>query len=74
MHVRHFFSDIVERFVEVFMDEFYVFYDSFDQCLHHLTLVLQRCIEKNLVLNWEKCHFMIKQGIVPSHIISSKGV
>ncbi|KAH9685501.1 hypothetical protein KPL70_013991 [Citrus sinensis] len=53
------FSDMVERFLEVFMDDFSVFGDSFDQCLHHLTLVLQRCIEKNLVLNWEKCHFML---------------
>ena len=54
------FSDMVERFLEVFMDDFSIFGDSFDQCLHHLTLVLQRCIEKNLVLNWEKCHFMVK--------------
>ncbi|KAH9792872.1 hypothetical protein KPL71_004324 [Citrus sinensis] len=54
------FSNMVERFLEVFMDDFSVFGDSFDQCLHHLTLVLQRCIEKNLVLNWEKYHFMIK--------------
>ncbi|XP_024046598.1 uncharacterized protein LOC112100952 [Citrus clementina] len=68
------FSDMVERFLEVFMDDFSVFGDSFDQCLHHLTLVLQRCIEKNLVLNWEKCHFMVKQGIVLGHIISSKGI
>ena len=67
------FSDMVERFLEVFMDDFSVFGDSFDQCLHHLTLVLQRCIEKNLVLNWEKCHIMVKQGIVVGHIISSKG-
>ncbi|KAH9801431.1 hypothetical protein KPL71_001027 [Citrus sinensis] len=66
------FSDMVERFLEIFMDDFSVFGDSFDQCLHHLTLVLQRCIEKNLVLNWEKCHFMVKQGIVLGHIISSK--
>ncbi|KAH9716757.1 hypothetical protein KPL71_021569 [Citrus sinensis] len=66
------FSDMVEQFLEVFMDDFSVFGDSFDQCLHHLTLVLQRCIEKNLVLNWEKCHFMVKQGIVLGHIISSK--
>ena len=56
------------------MDDFSVFGDSFDQCLHHLSLVLQRCIEKNLVLNWEKCHFMIKQSIVLGHIISSKGI
>ncbi|KAH9658411.1 Endonuclease [Citrus sinensis] len=68
------FSNMVERFLEVFMDDFSVFGDSFDQCLHHLTLVLQRCIEKNLVLNWEKCHFMVKQGIVLGHIISSKGI
>ncbi|KAH9685896.1 hypothetical protein KPL70_014155 [Citrus sinensis] len=68
------FSDMVERFLEVFMDDFSVFGDSFDQCLHHLTLVLQRCIEKNLILNWEKCHFMVKQGIVLGHIISSKGI
>ena len=45
------FSNMVERFLEVFMDDFSVFGDSFDQSLHHLTLVLQRCIEKNLVLN-----------------------
>ncbi|KAH9793571.1 hypothetical protein KPL71_004566 [Citrus sinensis] len=68
------FSDMVERFLEVFMDDFSIFGDSFDQCLHHLTLVLQRCTEKNLVLNWEKCHFMVKQGIVLGHIISSKGI
>ncbi|KAH9686903.1 hypothetical protein KPL70_014565 [Citrus sinensis] len=68
------FSDMVERFLEVFMDDFSVFGDSFDQCLHHLTLVLQRCIEKNLVLNWEKSHFMVKQGIVLGHIISRKGI
>ncbi|KAH9659498.1 hypothetical protein KPL70_023866 [Citrus sinensis] len=68
------FSDMIERFLEVFMDDFSVFGDSFDQCLHHLTLVLQRCTEKNLVLNWEKCHFMVKQGIVLGHIISSKGI
>ncbi|KAH9752666.1 hypothetical protein KPL71_014787 [Citrus sinensis] len=68
------FSDMFERFLEVFMDDFSVFGDSFDQCLHHLTLVLQRCIEKNLVLNWEKCHFMVKQSIVLGHIISSKGI
>ena len=68
------FSDMVERFLEVSMDDFSVFGDSFDQCLHHLTLVLQRCVKKNLVLNWEKCHFMVKQGIVLGHIISSKGI
>ncbi|RVW20526.1 hypothetical protein CK203_115286 [Vitis vinifera] len=35
---------------------------------------LNRCIEKDLVLNWEKCHFMVHQGIVLGHIISKKGI
>jgi hypothetical protein len=42
------------------MDDFSVFGSSFQECLHCLTLVLVRCKEKNLVLNWEKCHFMVK--------------
>jgi hypothetical protein len=54
------FFDMVERFMEIFMDDFSVFGSSFQECLHCLTLVLVRCKEKNLVLNWEKCHFMIK--------------
>ncbi|KAK0583907.1 hypothetical protein LWI29_004920 [Acer saccharum] len=53
------FSDMVEEIIDVFMDDFSVFGDSFDLCLKNLTLVLQRCDENNLVLNWEKCHFMV---------------
>ncbi|CAL8083265.1 unnamed protein product [Prunus armeniaca] len=68
------FSDMVERFIEVFMDDFSVFGDSFDQCLHNLSKVLARCEKTNLVLNWEKCHFMVNQGIVLGHVISSKGI
>jgi hypothetical protein len=68
------FSDMVERFLEVFMDDFLVFGSSFEECLHHLTLVLVRCKEKNLVLNWEKCHFMVQQGIVLGHVISRREI
>ena len=68
------FSDFVQKIIEVFMDDFSVFGDSFDECLGNLTLILKRCIETNLVLNWEKCHFMVKQGIVLGHIISEKGI
>jgi hypothetical protein len=68
------FLDMVECHLEIFMDDFSVFGSSFGECLHHLTLVLVRCKEKNLVLNWEKCHFMVKQGIVLGHVISSKGI
>ena len=68
------FSDMVERFLEVFMDDFSVFGSSFDDCLHHLALVLERCEEKNLVLNWEKCHFMVQKGIVLGHVVSKDGI
>ena len=68
------FSDMVERFLEIFMDDFSVLGDSFDDCLTNLEKVLSRCKEKNLVLNWEKCHFMVTHGIVLSHIVSSKGI
>jgi hypothetical protein len=52
------FSDMVEKFLEVFMDDFSVFVSSFDTCLHNLSLVLQRCKETDLILSWEKSHFM----------------
>ncbi|CAN6544183.1 unnamed protein product [Malus baccata var. baccata] len=68
------FLDFVEKIIEVFMDDFSVFGDSFDGCLENLTLILKRCVETNLVLNWEKCHFMVRQGIVLGHIVSERGI
>ena len=65
------FSDMVERFLEIFMDDFSVFGDSFDDCLTNLEKVLNMCEEKNPVLNWEKCHFTVTNGIVLGHIVSS---
>ena len=55
------------------MDDFSIYGDSFEQCLYHLKLVLQRCMEKNLTFNWEKCHFMVKQGIILGYEVSHKG-
>ncbi|GJR56901.1 reverse transcriptase domain-containing protein [Tanacetum coccineum] len=60
--------------MEVFMDDFSVFGDSFSSCLSHLDKMLQRCEDTNLVLNWEKCHFMVKEGIVLGHKISKSGI
>jgi hypothetical protein len=54
------FSDMVEKFIELFTDDFSVFGSNFDECLYHLKSVLKRCEECNLVLNWEKCHFMVQ--------------
>ena len=56
------------------MDDFTVYGNSFDSCLNNLTRVLKRCIETNLVLNFEKCHFMVTQGIVLGHIVSKNGI
>jgi hypothetical protein len=68
------FSDMVERFLKIFMDDFSVFGYSFDDYLTNLKKFLSRCEEKNLGLNWEKCHFMVTNGIVLGHIVSSIGI
>ena len=68
------FVDMVDKCIEVFMDDFSVFGSSFDCCLSNLEKVLQRCEETNLVLNWEKCHFMVQEGIVLGHKISARGI
>ncbi|XP_074305491.1 uncharacterized protein LOC141640707 [Silene latifolia] len=64
----------LKKSMEVFMDDFSVHGDSFDHGLENLTNVLKRCEEHNLVLNWEKCHFMVEEGVVLGHIVSSKGI
>ncbi|KAK9001406.1 hypothetical protein V6N11_083191 [Hibiscus sabdariffa] len=68
------FSDMVEEFLEVFMDDFSVSGETFDSCLGNLAKMLKRCDEADLVLNWEKCHFMVNEGTVLGHKISSKGI
>ena len=68
------FSDLVEKCIEVFMDDFSVFGNLFDPCLENLEVVLKRCVETNLILNWEKCHLMVTEGIVLGNKISSKGI
>ena len=64
------FSDLVEEAMEIFMDDFLVYGSSFEHCLKNLETVLDRCQDKNLTLNWEKCHFTITKGIVLGHKIS----
>ena len=56
------------------MDDFSVFGSSFDEALRNLESVLRRCEETNLVLSWEKSHFMVKEGIVLGHIVSKRGI
>lgn len=68
------FSEFVENIMEVFMDDFTVYGNSFEDCLKILEKVLQRCLEKNLVLNWEKCHFLVKEGVLLGHLVSERGI
>jgi len=65
---------MIEEIMEVFMDDFSVYEKTFDCCLENLDKVLQRCEEKHLVLNWEKCHFMVRDGIVLGHLVSERGI
>ncbi|GJV89531.1 reverse transcriptase domain-containing protein [Tanacetum coccineum] len=68
------FHDMIEKTMEVFMDDFLVFGDSFSSCLANLDKMLKRCEDTKLALNWEKSHFMVKEGIVLGHKISRKGI
>nr|GFB90513.1 reverse transcriptase domain-containing protein [Tanacetum cinerariifolium] len=68
------FHDMIEKTMEVFMDDFSVFGNSFGTCVSHLDKMLKRCEDTNLCLNWEKSRFMIKEGIFLGHKISKNGI
>nr|GEW53946.1 reverse transcriptase domain-containing protein [Tanacetum cinerariifolium] len=68
------FHDMIEKTMEVFMDDFSVFKKSFQRSLSHLERMLKRCEDTNLCLNWEKSHFMVKEGIVLGHKIFKQGI
>ena len=68
------FSDLAEEVMQIFMDDFTVYGSNFEQCLRNLGTILQRFKDKNLALNWGKCHFMVTKGIVLGHMISAAGL
>ncbi|GKE50633.1 reverse transcriptase domain-containing protein, partial [Tanacetum coccineum] len=68
------FHDMIEESVKVFMHDFCVFGSSFDHFLDNLDKMLQHCKDAHLVLNWEKCHFMVKEGIVLGQKVSEAGL
>jgi hypothetical protein len=68
------FFDLIEKVMEVFMDDFSVYGKTFEDCLADLDKVLKQCQMVDLVLNWEKCHFMVREGITLGHKISEKGI
>nr|GEV38386.1 RNA-directed DNA polymerase homolog [Tanacetum cinerariifolium] len=68
------FHALIDDIMEVFMDDFSVFGSSFNHCLKNLENMLKRCEETNLILKWEKCHFMLKDGIILGHKVSGFGI
>ena len=68
------FSNLLEEVMEIFMDDFLVYGSSLEKCLENLETMLQRCQDKNLALNWEKCHFMVIEGIDLGHNIFAVGL
>ena len=68
------FFDFLDDNLEVFMDDFNVFGNDFESCLAHLTKIPEVCVRKRLVLSCEKSHFMVREGVVLKHIVSSKGL
>nr|GEZ62056.1 reverse transcriptase domain-containing protein [Tanacetum cinerariifolium] len=68
------FHEMIKETMKVFIDDFSVFGDSFFSCLSYLDKMFKRCDDTNLVLNWEKYHFVVKEGIVDGHKISKFGI
>ncbi|RDX80649.1 Retrovirus-related Pol polyprotein from transposon opus, partial [Mucuna pruriens] len=68
------FLDLLENCMEVFMDDFMVYGESFNACLENLFHILTRYINTNLVLNFEKCHFMVTEGIILGYLASIRGI
>ncbi|GJZ69256.1 reverse transcriptase domain-containing protein [Tanacetum coccineum] len=68
------FHELIEDIMKVFMDDFSVFGSFFDHWLKNLKKMLKRCVETNLVLNWEKYHFMVKEGIFLGHKVLGSGI
>jgi hypothetical protein len=68
------FSDLIEKAIEVFMDDFFIYGKTFEGCLVNLNKVLKRCQMHDHALNWEKFHFMVQEGIVIRHKILEKGI
>ncbi|GJY27351.1 DNA-directed DNA polymerase [Tanacetum coccineum] len=68
------FHELIKDSMEVFMDDFSVLGSSFKHCLENLEKMLKRCEETNLMLNWEKCHFIVRKRIVLGHKVSGSGI
>ena len=72
--VLEIFSDLVNDSVEIYMDDFTPYGNSFEEALDNLEKVLKRCKQTHLSLSTEKCHMMMQEGIVLGHFILAAGI
>ena len=68
------FSSLIHDCVEVYMDDFTVYGNTFEEALEILEKVLKRCDEANLSLSHEICFTMSIEGIVLGYHISRDGI
>ncbi|XP_038882293.1 uncharacterized protein LOC120073524 [Benincasa hispida] len=68
------FSYYLKDSVEIFRDDFSVYGKTYEICLANLENIWKRCEDTNLVFNWEKCHFMVTEGIVLGLKVSKSGL
>ena len=65
------FVDLINEGLEVYMNDFTLYGDDFEQALQTLEKVLERCIATRLCLSHKKCHMMMTKGLILGHYISS---
>ena len=68
----HFFQDI--EGVEVIVDDLVVWGEYVEQHDVRFKQVLDRCRERNLKLNREKCHFRVSEVHYVGHVLGADGV
>lgn len=68
------FFGLIHECVEVYIDDFTIYGNTFGDCLKNIEKVMKRCIEKNLSLSNEKCYMMLTEGIVLGHHVSSSRI
>jgi hypothetical protein len=68
------FNDLINEGPEVYMDDFTLYGDDFDQALNNLEKILEWCIATRLCLSHEKCHMMMTEGVVLGNYISADGI
>jgi len=66
--------DFIEKSIQVFLDDSRVFGETFHKFIYNVEQNLERCEENHLILNWQKCHFMVQEGIVLGHRVSKKSL